>query len=133
MKRFALLLFLAVLTAATYAQTNDTTLKPKPTPSQRAARQLKVMEKNLHLSEDQVLQMQVILINRDVAMDSLQNNPSADRRSNARARRDIQQDADQKIKALLTDEQKPLYEQWKEQMKEKAKERRQNNALSNPQ
>jgi Spy/CpxP family protein refolding chaperone len=133
MKRFILVLFLAALTAATYAQATDTTQKLKPTPSQRAARQLKMMEKNLHLTQDQVLQMQVILINRDVAMDSLQNNPAPDRRSNARTRRDIQQDADQKIKALLTDEQKPLYEQWKAQMKEKAKERRENNALSNPQ
>ena len=55
--------------------------------------------------------MQVILIHRDVALDSLRNNPSSDRQ----ARRSINREADQKINELLTADQKPLYAQWKAQ------------------
>lgn len=93
--------------------------------TKRAVRQLRMMEKRLRLNEDQVLQLQVILINRDVAMDSIQHNPSGDRRTDNRARRSIQQDADQKVNAILTDDQKTLYQQWKEEQREKMELRRQ--------
>jgi periplasmic protein CpxP/Spy len=110
------------------AQTPDTTL-PQPTqrkasPTQQAARQVKTLEKQLHLTQDQVLQFQVILINRDVAMDSLRDNTSGNRRGEARNRRGIMQHADQQIDALLTDDQKTLYQQWKQQQRERAMERR---------
>src|SRR6185437_1116979 len=106
--------------------------------TKRAVRQLKTLEKRLHLNEDQVLQLQVILINRDVAMDSVARRqpvgPAAPpgsgrasdfRRTDNRARRSIQQDADQKINAILTDDQKTLYQQWKQEQKEKMQLRRQ--------
>ncbi len=126
MKQFILFtLFTVGLSMLVNAQTPDTTQRaPKFSPAQRAARQLKMMEKQLHLTEDQVLQMQVILINETVAMDSLRNNPSGDRRSTGRTRRGILQEADSKIAALLTDEQKPLYQQWKEQQRQRMMERR---------
>ena len=117
MKRFALLLLCTLsLHALVYAQKDSAT--------KRAVRQLRMMEKQLHLNEDQVLQLQVILINRDVAMDSVAHNPSGDRRTDNRTRRSIQQDADQKINALLNDDQKPLYQQWKEKQKERMQERK---------
>ena len=97
----------------------------KDSATKRAVRQLKTLENRLRLNEDQVLQLQVILINRDVAMDSVQNNPSGNRRTDNRARRAIQQDADQKVNALLTDDQKTLYQQWKQEQKEKMQLRRQ--------
>ena len=100
------------------------------TPAQRAARQLKMMEKQLHLTQDQVLQMQVILINETVAMDSLRNSSTGDRRTNGRARRGILQTADQKINALLTDDQKPLYAQWKQQQRQRMMERRKSQSTS---
>ena len=116
MMRFALcLLFALSLSTLANAQTPDPytpTQKargPKDSATKRAAHQLKILEKQLHLNEDQVLQLQVILINRDIAMDSVQHNPSGDRQT----RRAIQQDADQKINALLTDDQKALYQQFK--------------------
>lgn len=99
---------------------------PKDSATKRAVRQLKVLEKQLQLNEDQVLQMQVILVNRDIVMDSLFHNPSGDPRADGRARRSVQQDADQKINGLLTDDQKALYQQWKQQQKEKMMARRQN-------
>ena len=116
------LVFFVLFTVSLYtlanAQTPDPythaqSQTPKDSATKRAVRQLRMMEKQLHLNEDQVLQLQVILINRDVAMDSVQHNPSGDRRTDGHAKRSIQQDADQKINAILTDDQKTLYEQWK--------------------
>jgi len=151
--RSLLIFFALCLQTMVNAQTPDTTgARPqglKPEATQRAAQQLKRLQKQLHLTEDQVLQLQVILINRDVAMDSIAHKPSVGpvttpesgrasdlRRSNARARRQIQQDADQKINAILTDEQKPLYQQWKQQQKDKLMQRRQQNqtngSVNNP-
>jgi len=78
-----------------------------------------MLQQKLDLTEDQVTQMQVILIHRDVALDSLRNDPSGNRRADGRARREINQQADQKINALLTADQKPLYEQWKQDLRER--------------
>jgi protein CpxP len=138
MTRFVLLLLftLSIHTLVT-AQTPDPYTPtqqahgPKDSATRRAVRQLKMLEKQLHLNEDQVLQFQVILINRDVAMDSLQHNPSGDRRTDGRTRRSIQQDADQKINAILTEDQKVLYQQWKQQQKQRMQQRRLQNQESN--
>lgn len=137
----------ALLTLSLHAIVNAQTSDPytpinqphsKDSATKRAVRQLKTLEKRLHLNEDQVLQLQVILINRDVAMDSVARRqpvgpatpPGSGRasdfhRTDSRARRSIQQDADQKINAILTDDQKTLYQQWKQEQKEKMQLRRQ--------
>jgi len=117
MKRsLSLLIFTLSLGLTLHAQSTDTTgTQPKkPNPTKQAVHQLKTLQQQLNLTEDQVTQMQVILIQRDVALDSIRNYPSGDRRSDGRARRRINQDADQKINALLTADQKPLYQQWKQ-------------------
>ena len=131
MKRTLLLILLvAGFHTLVQAQTPDTTLQPglkKPDPVKRAGRQLRMLENQLHLTQDQVLQVQVILITETVSLDSIRNNPSGNPRSDNRARRGILQDADRQITALLTDQQKPLYEQWKAQQRQKMMQRRQNN------
>jgi len=140
MKRpLGLLIFALSCGLISYAQTTDTTvgLPKKPDPTKQAVHQLKMLQQQLNLTEDQVTQMQVILIHRDVALDSIrQSNQAAgglaDRRSNGRARREINQDADQKINALLTADQKPLYQQWKQQQREKMMEKRQTNGQPQP-
>ena len=117
MMRFPLLAGIGLcICLSTQAQTPDSTLqqaRPKLSPPEKAARQLKNLEKNLHLTQDQVLQLQVILINRDVALDSARNNPSGNRRSGSATRQGIMQHADQQIDAMLTDDQRTLYQQWK--------------------
>ena len=109
----------------TSQQPQQQTRTPKDSATKRAVRQLKMLSHALNLNEDQVLQLQVILINRDIVMDSLFHNPSGNRRSDGQARRSVQQDADQKINAILTDDQKTLYQQWKEQQRQKARQRKQ--------
>jgi hypothetical protein len=129
MMRFVLLAGIGISTCVwAHAQTPDTTL-PQPTqrkasPTRQAARQVKNLEKQLHLTQDQVLQVQVILINRDVAMDSLRNTPSGNQRGEASTRKGIMQHADQQIDALLTNDQRTLYQQWKQQQRDRAMERR---------
>jgi protein CpxP len=114
------------LNVVAHAQTPDTTgTQPKKVnPAKQAVRQLKMLQQQLNLTDDQVTQMQVILIHRDIALDSIRNNPSGDRKSDGRARRGINQDADGKINSLLTADQKPLYEQWKQEQREKFSARR---------
>ena len=124
MRSLLLIFFTLCLHTLLNAQTTDTTTrsdKPKVAVTQRAAQQLKRLEKQLHLTQDQVLQLQVILINRDIALDSIQRNSTGDRRIDGRARREIGRGADTRIGALLTDEQKAIYQQWKE--KQRAKNR----------
>jgi Spy/CpxP family protein refolding chaperone len=130
MKRsLSLLISTLCLGLTLHAQSTDTTVFPakKPNPAKQAVHQLKMLQQQLNLSEDQVTQLQVILIQRDVALDSLRNNPSGDHRSDGRTRRGINQNADQKINAMLTADQRPLYQQWKQQQREKYLEKRQGN------
>jgi hypothetical protein len=117
-------IYLGIYSSA-HAQIPDSAapVRPKLPPTQQAARQLKNLEKNLQLTQDQVLQLQVILINRDVAMDSLRNNPSGDRRTQTHSRRIIMQQADRQIDTLLTSDQKILYQQWKQQQRDRAAHR----------
>ncbi|HEY4107410.1 hypothetical protein [Puia sp.] len=127
MKRsLALLIFALTLALTTLAQTPDSTgpRTKRPNPTKQAVHQLKTLQQQLNLTEDQVTQMQVILINRDVALDSIRNNPGTDHRSNGRSRREVNRLADQNINSLLTEDQKPLYAQWKQQQKEKLMEKR---------
>ncbi len=135
MKRSLLLILLiAGLHTLVHAQTPDTTLHQgtlKPDPAKRAARQLRMLENQLHLTQDQVLQIQVILITETVALDSIRNNPSGPHPDN-RARRGVLQYADSQIMPLLTDQQKQLYQQWKAQQRQKMLQRRQNTTANNP-
>ncbi len=137
MKRLLLLLLLvAGLDALVHAQATDTTFQPgayKADPAKRAARLLRMLENQLHLTQDQVLQVQVILITQTVTMDSLRNNSSGDKRTENRSRRAVLQHTDSQIIPLLTDDQKQLYQQWKAQQKKKMMQRRQDsNAADSP-
>ena len=96
----------------------------KGTPTKRAAHQLNVLQEKLNLNQDQVIQLNMILLNRETSLDSLKTNQSGDKKSDMRAHRNIARGADQQINALLTDDQKKLYQQWKETMKEERIEKR---------
>lgn len=142
MKHYLLLLTFAIgLHSLIHAQSTDSAASqdpsyqnaqsPKKSSAQRAAHQLNVLQQKLNLNQNQVIQLRMILLNEDIALDSLRNNRSGDRKSDAWSRRTIVQGADQKIDALLTADQKPLYAQWKEEQKQKALERRKNQPTTN--
>jgi hypothetical protein len=145
MKRsIGFIIFVVGLNVLVHAQTPDSTRQhtQKPSPTKQAVRQLKMLQQQLNLTDDQVVQLQVILINRDVALDSLRRSThpaggspaggNGDPRSDGHARRGINRDADQKINSLLTEEQKPLYQQWKQQQREKMMEKRQQAGETQP-
>lgn len=140
MKRsIGFIIFVVGLNVLVHAQTPDSTGQhpQKPSPTKQAVRQLKMLQQQLNLTDDQVVQLQVILINRDVALDSLRRSThsagsNGDPRSDGHARRRINRDADQKINSLLTAEQKPLYQQWKQQQREKMMEKRQQAGETQP-
>ena len=100
---------------------------PKKTPPQRAAQQLKVLTTQLNLNQDQVVQIRMILLNKVIALDSVNNNPSGDHKADGQTRKAINQDADGKIYALLNTDQQLQYAQWKVQQKQKAEERKKEN------
>ena len=134
MKHLLLILTLGLgLHSFVRAQSTDSTsqdpayqsAKPKKQSStQRSAHQLNMLQQKLNLDQNQVIQLRMILLNEDIALDSARNNPSGDRKADNYSRRTILQDADQKINALLTADQRPLYAQWKEEQKQKAMQRR---------
>jgi hypothetical protein len=137
MKHSLLLLTFAIgLHGLIHAQSTDSTASqdpgyqnaqsPKKSSAQRAARQLNMLQQKLNLNQNQVIQLRMILLNEDIALDSLRTNRSGDRKSDAYSRRTIVQGADQKIDAILTADQKPLYTQWKQEQRQKAMERRKN-------
>lgn len=120
-----LLTLLVGMASPIYAQTADSTSDPGYTavppkqpasPTVRAARQLNLLQKKLNLNQDQVIKLRMILLNLNVALDSLRTNPSPDKKANNQARRAINQDADGKIYALLTTDQQVAYSQWKQEV-----------------
>jgi hypothetical protein len=125
MKQSLLLLALLLgIARPGYAQTADSTTDPgyesSPqkqvvSPTVKAAHQLNVLQKKLNLNQDQVIRLRMVLLNFNVALDSLRTNPSPDKRANNQARRAITQDADGKIYAVLTTDQQVAYAQWKQE------------------
>ena len=129
-----MLAIFAGLSGAAHAQTGDVMDSSKlemgsdgakkVSPTKRASRQLMVLQEKLNLSAEQVQQVNMILITRASAMDSVKASSTGNRRGNFKAARKIQQDADQQINDLLTDDQKKLYQQWKDTQKEQRRNKR---------
>jgi hypothetical protein len=116
MKKTLLLLVIAIGAVLTgRSQTKDSTVSP----TQRAARQLTMLQKKLSLDQDQVIKLRMILLHLNVALDSLRTNPSGDKKSDNQARRAVNQDADGKIYALLTTDQQVAYANWKQEQQMK--------------
>ena len=97
---------------------------PKKSPPERAAQQLKVLANKLNLNQGQVIQLRMILLNKVIALDSINNNPSGDPKADSRARKSINQDADGRTYALLDTDQQLQYAQWKQEQKQRAEERK---------
>jgi len=137
MKQSLLLLALLIgIACSGHAQTTDTTTDPgyiaapakqAASPTVRAAHQLTTLQKKLSLNQDQVIKLRMILLNLNIALDSLRTNPSTDKKTNNKARRAITQDADGKIYPLLTTDQQVAYAQWKQDQQQ----RRQLNRAAN--
>lgn len=112
MKKIIVMLLLITGLAA-YAKAQDTT-RVKRTPQERAARMGKMMQKKLNLTADQSTQINTILADRAAKEDALKGQKG----TKAEKLKAIA-DADAKIDAILTPEQRKLYAALKESAKEK--------------
>jgi hypothetical protein len=115
--------FLFSLCVLAQAQPNSPQKQPAP-PTKRAANEVRVLQEKLNLTQDQVLKCNVLILNRSILVDSLKANPSGNRRSDRQSLKAALQDTDQQINAQLTDDQKKLYQQWKEEKKERRREKK---------
>ncbi|HMH24659.1 MAG TPA: hypothetical protein VK563_22945 [Puia sp.] len=125
-KYLALLCFVIGMEGIVSAQTTDTTTSSPAaadtrkigSPAKRAARQLTNLQEKLSLEPAQVQQMNLILLNQATAMDSLNANRSGNEKADRRSKRKLFMNTDQQIRAVLNDDQKKKYQQWKEEQKE---------------
>lgn len=90
-------------------------------PDQRAARQVKMLQKNLNLDATQSDKISAILTTRATKVDSLRSNPSADKRSNRQALKALMQTTDDQVNAVLTPDQQQTYAKLKEERKSRIK------------
>jgi Spy/CpxP family protein refolding chaperone len=103
-----------------------TTIGGWPTPEEAVTR----MSGKLNLTDDQKTKITPIVAARQTQMRALMADTSGRRMQKARKAKSIMSDSDKKIEAILTSDQKKIYAEMKEQMKEQLQARRQQNAGS---
>jgi hypothetical protein len=123
---FASLAILTTIGISVRAQSVDTTQSTrKLPPAQRSVRQLQTLQQKLDLSQDQVIKLNTILLSENIALDSLSQHPSGDRRTDNMNRRDILHAADVRIYSLLNENQQAQYVLWKQEQRIRNLEKRQ--------
>ncbi|HTF71583.1 MAG TPA: hypothetical protein VK638_53840 [Edaphobacter sp.] len=100
-----------------------------PTPEEAVTR----MSSKLNLTDDQKNKITPVIADRQTQMRALMADTSGRRMQKARKAKSIMSDSDKKIEAILTNDQKKIYAEMKEQMKEQLQARRQQNAGGNMQ
>ncbi|HEY2040131.1 MAG TPA: hypothetical protein VGG95_10725 [Edaphobacter sp.] len=92
-----------------------------PTPDEVVSR----MNDKLNLSEDQKSKITPIISDRQTQMKALMADGSGRRMQKAKKAKSIMSDSDQKIMAVLNDDQKKKYEQMKDGMRDQMRARMQ--------
>lgn len=98
-----------------------------------ANQQLKHLAKRLNLTTDQQNQLLPILTDRQQQMESIRNDSSLAPKDKHAKMRAVREDADAKIRSLLTDSQKQTYDQMQQQMRERMQQRRGEQQNGSPQ
>lgn len=101
-------------------------------------RQVKMLTKKLNLTADQQTQIRSILTDRQQQFESIRNDSSLAPKDRREKMRSLREDSENKIKGVLTDSQKPIYDQMQQQMRERMQQHRQDrdqspNSGANPQ
>jgi hypothetical protein len=121
MKRSILFLAYVVTAAITsHAQTGATNTPPppprQPQPTQQAIHELETLQERLvDLSQEQVITLNSVLLDKNIALDSLHDHPSGDPRTDNQCRHTIVHDADVRIYSLLNEYQQVQYVLWKQE------------------
>ncbi|MGD0905965.1 MAG: hypothetical protein ABSA96_00170 [Candidatus Acidiferrales bacterium] len=85
---------------------------------------LKQMTKDFDLTADQQAKIKPVLVDQQKQMEDLRNNSSGDRQSMRGQMMKIQQDANDKIRALLDDKQKDKFDQMEKDRQDRMQNRR---------
>lgn len=96
----------------------------RPPATQRAVHQLEVLTGKIELSQDQVLTLNSIYLEENIALDSLNDHPSADPKQDNQVRRDIYHKADVDTYACLNESQQLEYVLWKQEQRMKNLEKK---------
>ena len=132
MKRKHLTLFLALALSSSFAllaQTPDQSAAPQAQPQQQTERRLpdpahqaKMLARKLNLTDDQVKQIEPILANRIQQIQAIRADSSLAPKDRAAKMRDLRQQTQASIKAVLNDDQKQKYDQLQQEMRQHRQE-----------
>ena len=96
-------------------------------------RQAKTMAKRLNLSSDQESQVKSILIDRQQKMQGIFADNSLSQQDRHEKMRAAREESNQKIRALLNDNQKQAFDQMQQEMRERQQNRREQGQSTQPQ
>lgn len=99
-----------------------------PPPQRRPpnpARQARRLGRQIGLNADQVSQIDPVLANREQQLENVRTDPTLTPRQRRAQVRDIMQDSNNKIEAVMTNSQKQQYEQMLQARREARRQRRQ--------
>ncbi|SEO86969.1 hypothetical protein [Mucilaginibacter sp. OK283] len=114
-KIFMMIAFIAGLGLFAHAQE-----KAKATPALRAAKQTKVLTKQLNLSNSQITQVNAVLLEQGKSLDSLKAlKGTNDKKEQRYSHKQIRDNAQTKLEAIFTAEQKTKYLAFVEAQKQK--------------
>ena len=132
MKRSILFLAYAFILAITSRAQSGAANAPQTPPhqpppaTQRAIHELEDLQERLvDLSQEQVITLNSILLDKDIALDSLRDHPSGDQKTDNQCRHNIVHEADVSIYSALNDGQQVQYVLWKQEKRIKNLEKRQ--------
>jgi protein CpxP len=108
----------------TFAQAQDGNGRQMPTPEERAQRGTEMLTKKLKLTDDQKTKVLAIMTDQSTQMMKLREDNRGDRDAMRAANQKLMAENDDKINALLTDDQKKDYVTYKEERKANMQNRR---------
>ena len=121
---------------ATAAPLQDPAQEPAPAPQAEGRltpeKVVSMLDSKLALSDDQKNKITPIIADRQQRMRALHSDTSQRPMQRRRKAKEIMSDSDQKIKAVLTPEQQQKYSEMEQQMRDEAKERRQEQKGASP-
>jgi periplasmic protein CpxP/Spy len=123
---FALLLAVPQITRAQDTASGQDQAGGWPTPEQVVEK----LDQKLSLTDDQKAKIMPIIADRQQKIKALAADDSGRRFKKARKMKSIFSESDEKIKAVLTDEQKQKYTEMEQQMRDQAKQRMQERRAS---
>lgn len=122
-KRFVLVI---TLVSGMSLLANAQDRQPK-SPAEKADRSTKVLQKQLNLSANQTTQVNAVYLEQFKGLDSLRTvNQGGDKKANQQLRKTFIDQADTKLNAIFTDEQKVAYTTFMQTQKDKAAARKGN-------